>query len=277
MSALRGHPWLVRALLLLVLLGAAGWGWSGVRGTGTANFLPAWTAVNTVGNSLLFQDTANQIVVHPGASNAADVATFDFSYGSSPNLGVDTSLIVSVASSVVAFAAPTLFLVRARGTYAAPTKHLSGDTLGSIQWQGSAGGLTAVNGPLLSAFALSDGDAASPSYKLDILGNSTLDTIRVGVSATPEIQVTAGFVTLVASLRASGYAMIGSATPLALTAGAIGFTKITASGSAPGAAGAKEEWVCGTGAGTAKKIAYAGTSATAVTIVDNVGTGVTGC
>jgi hypothetical protein len=79
------------------------------------------------------------------------------------------------------------------------------------------------------------------------------------------------------NLTASGYGMFGSATPLILTAGAIGYAKITPSSSAPGAAGAKEEWVCGTNSGTAKKIAYAGTSATPVTMMDNVGSGVTGC
>lgn len=66
-------------------------------------------------------------------------------------------------------------------------------------------------------------------------------------------------------------------TGLTLTTGAIGLAKITASGSSPGAAGAKLELVCGTNAGSAKLIAAAGTSATAVTIVDNIGSGVTGC
>lgn len=64
---------------------------------------------------------------------------------------------------------------------------------------------------------------------------------------------------------------------LTLTDGALGFKKITASASAPGATGLKIEAVCGTGAGTLKLIVAAGTSGTAVTIVDNVGSGVTGC
>jgi parallel beta-helix repeat protein len=66
-------------------------------------------------------------------------------------------------------------------------------------------------------------------------------------------------------------------TTLTLTGSAFGANKMTASGTAPGAAGAKLEWVCGTNAGTMKMIMYAGTSGTAVTIVDNVGAGVTGC
>jgi len=58
---------------------------------------------------------------------------------------------------------------------------------------------------------------------------------------------------------------------------AVVMTKVTASGTAPGAANVKFEAVCGTGAGTAKIQAYAGTSATPTTVVDNVGAGVTGC
>lgn len=77
-------------------------------------------------------------------------------------------------------------------------------------------------------------------------------------------------------VKSGGGVQIGVGT-LVTAAGELGFAKITASGSAPGAAGAKEAWVCGTNAGTVKKIAYAGTSTTPVTIVDNVGGGVTGC
>lgn len=67
------------------------------------------------------------------------------------------------------------------------------------------------------------------------------------------------------------------ATTLTLTAGAFGLPKMTASASAPGATGGKIELVCGTNAGSAKLIAYAGTSGTAVTILDNIGSGVSGC
>lgn len=92
---------------------------------------------------------------------------------------------------------------------------------------------------------------------------SGLQTLAGGLATTNAVQ--------------SGYGMFGSATPLTLTAGAIGMSKITASGSAPGAAGGKLELVCGTLSGTAKLVMSGGTSATATTIVDNVGAGVTGC
>lgn len=64
----------------------------------------------------------------------------------------------------------------------------------------------------------------------------------------------------------------GSA-PAAVVAGEIASPKITASGSAPGAGFGKMEWVAGTTGGSCKLIAYAGTSTTPVTIVDNVGSG----
>lgn len=64
---------------------------------------------------------------------------------------------------------------------------------------------------------------------------------------------------------------------LTISSGSMGLTKITASAAAAGAAGGKIELVCGTSGGTAKLIAYAGTSATPVTILDNIGSGVTGC
>lgn len=57
----------------------------------------------------------------------------------------------------------------------------------------------------------------------------------------------------------------------------LGLGKITASGTAPGAGTSKFEVVCGTTAGSAKLVMYAGTSGTAVTVIDNVGSGVTGC
>lgn len=69
---------------------------------------------------------------------------------------------------------------------------------------------------------------------------------------------------------------LGSAT-LTISSGSMGLSKITASAAAAGAGGGKIELVCGTNAGTAKLIVYAGTSATPVTILDNIGAGVTGC
>lgn len=72
-------------------------------------------------------------------------------------------------------------------------------------------------------------------------------------------------------------ALITGGAALTMSSGEVGLTKITASGTAPGATGTKLSVVCGTNSGTAKLIMSAGTSTTAVTVIDNVGSGVTGC
>lgn len=70
---------------------------------------------------------------------------------------------------------------------------------------------------------------------------------------------------------------IGTGTMLTMSQGEVGLSTITASGAAPGASGGKFALVCGTNAGTAKIIAYAGTSTAAATVLDNIGSGVSGC
>lgn len=135
-----------------------------------------------------------------------------------------------------------------------------------------------------------------PSYALGISGitnwimgidNSDSQAFVVANSLTPGSSnylkiTTGGAVTIPGTLGVTGaVTMSGTASigggALTLTTGALGLSKMTASASAPGAAGTKLEAVCGTNAGSAKLVMYAGTSGTAVTIVDNVGTGVTGC
>lgn len=129
----------------------------------------------------------------------------------------------------------------ANGTGTAST--LSLGTGGTNYWTvGTAGGLTAVT---------------DNSYDIGASGANRARTEYLGTSLFSPI--------------------ISTLTGLTLTAGAYGLTKMTASASAPGAAGAKLELVCGTNGGTAKLVAYAGTSATATTIIDNIGAGVTGC
>lgn len=77
------------------------------------------------------------------------------------------------------------------------------------------------------------------------------------------------------TINPGSYSLSGSG--LVLANGELGLGKISASGSAPGGGGGKLALVCGTGAGTAKIIAYAGTSTTPTTVLDNIGSGVTGC
>lgn len=109
----------------------------------------------------------------------------------------------------------------------------------------------------------------SSSQVISALGFTPLNPANnlSDVSSAPSSATTLG-------MGSASNVSVGSMT---LTTGAYSLAKITASGTAPGAGMGKVELVCGTNSGTAKLIIYAGTSGTAVTIVDNIGTGVTGC
>ena len=73
--------------------------------------------------------------------------------------------------------------------------------------------------------------------------------------------------------RLAIFRLLVVAGPDGTAAGEIAQTKIAATGTAPGAGYAKFEWVAGTNGGSCKMIAYAGTSTTPVTVIDNVGSG----
>lgn len=61
-----------------------------------------------------------------------------------------------------------------------------------------------------------------------------------------------------------------------VNAGEVGMRRTSATATAPGAQTLKIGIVCGTNAGTAKLVAYAGTTSAATTIVDNIGAGMGG-
>ena len=109
-----------------------------------------------------------------------------------------------------------------------------------------------------------------------LFGGNNVETYIQGQPSLPISFYNGAGSTVNMAILDAGALRIGSWTA-ALTAGALGLPKMTASGTAPGAAGLKLEVVCGTNAGTAKIIAYAGTSTTATTVLDNIGSGVTGC
>lgn len=75
------------------------------------------------------------------------------------------------------------------------------------------------------------------------------------------------------SLTVPGVTTLGATAQATGASGELAMAKISASGTAPGAGFGKMEWVAGTTAGTCKLIAYAGTSTTPTTIIDNVGGG----
>lgn len=75
------------------------------------------------------------------------------------------------------------------------------------------------------------------------------------------------------NILAGNALQVGSTTPASIFAGEMAFAKISPTGLAPSAGFLKIEAVAGTAGGSCKLIAYAGTSTTPVTIVDNVGSG----
>lgn len=77
-------------------------------------------------------------------------------------------------------------------------------------------------------------------------------------------------------IRVDGPAQIGPGAPLTLDDGEMGFS-ISASGTAPGIGGGKLAFQCGTTAGTAKLVAYAGGFNTPTVVFDNIGGSVFGC
>ena len=124
-------------------------------------------------------------------------------------------------------------------------------------------------------YSVSGGNWQWVSSSTNVLGG-TSDTNLSRISAGV-VGVGTGAAGSVAGQLHAGMLQASLGTALTLTQGAIGMSKMTASGSAPGATGLKLEVVCGTNAGSAKITALAGTSTTAVTVLDNIGSGVTGC
>jgi len=128
-----------------------------------------------------------------------------------------------------------------------------------------------------AVFIGNDADGAKVTMQVNGSGNSGGNGANSFTVTSKNSMFLVGGTSTGIGINTSGGVQIGSSTLLTLAQGEVGLPKITASGSAPGAAGLKFEAVCGTNAGTAKIITYAGTSTTPVTVVDNVGSGVTGC
>lgn len=130
--------------------------------------------------------------------------------------------------------------------------------------------------------------APSPTGGAGSMGASSANGLELAGSGSPwdvalknrTGSVTAGVVGNRTDFKIQGGLQVGDPVGSAvftMGVGEISMRLNTASGTAPGAQGLKFGTVCGTNAGTAKIITYAGTSTTPVTIIDNVGSGVSGC
>lgn len=125
----------------------------------------------------------------------------------------------------------------------------------------NVGGTTLTSGSDIIIIGDDSHPDTNTSHTLLIQGAGTTPSVQcTGINATPLCMV-------------PGSLQVGSATAATLAQGEFDLTKISASGSAPGAGNLKLAVVGGTSGGTCKIIAYAGTSTTPTTVIDNVGSG----
>lgn len=127
------------------------------------------------------------------------------------------------------------------------------NTLGGALFTHTTNGTVTVQG------AQSTGAGTGVSFTVDLANGR----IGAGTGATaPQ-----------ATINTTGNVLIGTAAAWTASNGQFGLAKITDPGTAPGAGITKIHAMAGTNAGTCKLVAYAGTSTTPVTIVDNIGSG----
>lgn len=144
------------------------------------------------------------------------------------------------------------------------------DWIGGLGSDGNVGGTYATSGVGGHTFA-SHGGAAVQVVMTGVA--SAVNHIRLSGAPTgnaASVVVSGSDANRSLTLSAAGTGVINHTNPITIT-------RTAPLGTAPGAGIARLEVVCGTNAGTAKLVMTAGTLATAVTVVDNVGAGVTGC
>jgi hypothetical protein len=137
----------------------------------------------------------------------------------------------------------------------------------TIQFQsGSGTNISGQNAIILGSLSTgtgTDGDIILQTGVKNGGSNATAATATTALTIKGETQ----------NINVATALTVGSSTAATLSTGETAGTKISASGTAPGAGYAKFEWTAGTTGGSCKLISYAGTSPTPVTIVDNVGSG----
>lgn len=190
--------------------------------------------------------TANQVTASPTTGAVVLTTPQNIHTGASPT-----------------FAGMTLTgpVAGADGTAVVPTYRFTSSTAGSGLFMSAS-----PVGP-----AISDGGATVFNFSANGM------TAFTSLSGSPDNGIDIGPVGGTFRQINAGTSMNIGATLLTRDAGEIGLNRRTAAASAPGAAGAKLAIVCGTAAGSLRIQILGGTSTTPVTIVDNIGTGATGC
>lgn len=246
-------------------LSITGYSLTGSNAQPAINVAGTW---NTTGTP-----TALQISVTNTASNTASLLA-SFQVGGTTEFSVQEGGQVFANNRYVigSYSSPGLYL--SSGQVGLPNSGVitwssSSSALGTTDtalWRNAAGILSQRNGLNSQALQVDNSFTDVSDYEAGVLDwQATTNTLRMGAIA-------AGTGTQRAVYVPSAGLTLGNA-PATVSAGEVAMPKITSPGTAPGAGFGKMEWVAGTNAGTCKLIAYAGTSTTPVTIVDNVGSG----
>lgn len=229
--------------------------------TSAADKIPYYTGLGTC-STADFPSAARTFLTTPSSANWAALLSDETGTGfsvmsDSPalttvlNLTATAAGVVSTLQSTDAGASqgPTLTIYRNSASPAVS------DAISDINFDGKDSGGNQTTYAHIATTISSPTDTSESAIQ-------SFQVLRSGTLAT-RASLTAGMT-------------VGSAA-LNTNSGEIAMTKMVDAASAPTAGGAKLAVLCGTNAGTAKIVAYAGSSSTAVTVIDNVGAGVTGC
>jgi hypothetical protein len=242
-------------------------------GAATATSLSASSFISSGGNSL-FGTTAN-------TGTAPVTITTQTATLPTPTAGTQLHLIgTNIASPIIQWNSygfnGSFIFFRADGSLGSEATLSAGDLIGTLSFRGynSTGYNTTTIATIQSA--------VTNTWSVSDTSAHFVFRTTAGGTTTPatEMSLYAGLIVGSGTTDpGAGYATVqngitvGSNTPATLSAGELAETKISASGTAPGAGYAKMAWIAGTNGGTCKLISYAGTSTTPTTIVDNVGSG----
>lgn len=241
----------------------------------------SFTAIGShVAQSPVMAVSNNNVFLGDYVAGMITTANYNVVAGSG-SAGVFTSSSANALyGALIAPTASTLMDVTASGFWA--LKNATAVSALTVSGSRSAQACITCRNSLISGFNVGSATFATGAGVILIgSGNQAVDTPAGGTSNYLNIEnvIVGTALNAPASsiLAFAGAAQVGSTAALTLSGGEFGLQKIAASGTAPGAAGGKLALVCSGTAGKAKLVVSAGTSGTATTIVDNIGTGVTGC
>jgi hypothetical protein len=262
------------AFVLSGNISSAAWTTAGVRYANVAGTLTDTTSSGTVAAAYTDVFGGNTIA----ASSAVTFTNYISLYVKSPVLGANVTFTNNYAlgADSLYIGGPGVF--QAAGATGSNSEILftvtttaSGQQLFALRNDTAAGILQfLVNGTTAAGTNLNN---QPNSGQISVAGTGLY--IGTKTSGQPVVLFAGGTATATnaaMSINGTGQVVtVGSATPATGQRGDFAQIKETDAAAAPGAGYATLKWVAGTNAGSCKLISYAGTSATPVTVVDNVG------